>query len=190
MLAREHDVERLVEDDLLAPLQLGGVDLGVEGDAHLAPRGEDVDGVVVVGGQEGSVGRRRHRELLDLLPEGGDVLPRLTERGRELLVLRDGLGELALGLEEALLEGANPLGGVLEAAAEDDDVLLEALHLPAEVLDLALVLDEAPLLLGRHRLHLLACAPLAGLAGRTYTGQPTDPWHLAPGDFPRPPHGN
>ena len=49
--AREHDVERLVEHDLLAAPQLVGVELGVQRDAHLAAGGEDVDGAVVVGAE-------------------------------------------------------------------------------------------------------------------------------------------
>ena len=94
--------------------------------AHLAAGGEDVDGAVVVGAEVGAVGRRRHRELLDLLAQRRDVLAGLAEGGREALVLGDGLGELALGLEHPLLERADPLRGVLEPAAEDRDLLLEA----------------------------------------------------------------
>ena len=126
------------------------VDLGVHGDAHLAAGGEDVDGAVVVGAEEGAVGRRRHRELLDLFAQRGDVLARFAEGGREALVLRDGLGELALGLEDLLLEGADPLRGVLEPAAQDDDLFLEALQLALELVDLALVLGETPVVLGSH----------------------------------------
>ena len=153
--AGEHDVERLVERDLLAALELLDVDLGVHGDAHLAAGGEDVDGAVVVGAEERAVGRRRHRELLDLFAERRDVLAGLAQGRREALVLGDGLGQLALGLEQALLEGADPLRGVLEAAAEDDDLFLEGLDLGLELADLALVLGEAPLVLGRHDRFLL-----------------------------------
>ena len=58
--------------------------------------------------------------------------------------------ELALGLEDLLLERADPLGGVLEAAAEHDDLFLEALELALEVVDLPLVLGETPVVLGSH----------------------------------------
>ena len=78
------------------------------------------------------------------------MLPGLTERGREPFVLGDGLGELTLRLEQALLEGAHPLGRVLEAAPEDDDLFLERLQLVLEIADLALVLGEASLVLGSH----------------------------------------
>ena len=50
---------------------------------------------------------------------------RLTERVGELLVLADGLGQLALRLEQALLEGAHPLGGVLESAPQRRDLLFQ-----------------------------------------------------------------
>ena len=108
-VAGEHDVERLVEHDLLAAPQLLGLELGVHRDAHLAARGEDVDGAVVVRAEVRAVRRRRHRELLDLFAQRGDVLARLTQGGGQLLVLGDGLGELTLGLEQPLLEGADAL---------------------------------------------------------------------------------
>ncbi|GIU89228.1 MAG: hypothetical protein KatS3mg010_0327 [Acidimicrobiia bacterium] len=44
-----------------------------------------------------------------------------------------------------------PLGRVLQAAAEDDDLLLEALDHLLELVDLRLVLGESALVLGRHR---------------------------------------
>jgi hypothetical protein len=101
------------------------VELGMHRDPHLAPAGEDVDGAVVVAGRAGAVRRGRLGELVDLVAQRGDVVARLAEGVGQLLVLRDRLGELALGLEEALLEGAHPLGGVLEAPAERGDLLLE-----------------------------------------------------------------
>ena len=75
--------------------------------------------------EQGAVGRRRLGELLDLVAQGGDVLARLAQGVGELLVLGDGLGQLALGLEQALLEGAHPLGGVLQPPPQRDDLLLE-----------------------------------------------------------------
>ena len=127
------------------------VELGVEGDAHLAAAREDVDGAVVVAAEEGAVGRRGLGELLDLLAQLGDVLARLTEGVGELLVLGDGLGELALGLEQALLEGAHPLGRVLQLAPELDDLLLERLDLLLELGHLLLVGVEAAFVLGAGR---------------------------------------
>ena len=79
-----------------------------------------------------------------------DVLTGLAEGGRELLVLGDGLGELALRLEQALLERAHPLRGVLEPAAQDDDLFLQGLQLCLQIADLTLVLSEASLVLGGH----------------------------------------
>ena len=113
--------------------------LGVQGDAHLAAAGEHVDGAVVVGAEEGAVGRRRLGELVDLLAQGGDVLAGLAEGVGELLVLGDGLLQLALGLEQLLLEGADPLGGVLQPAPQGDDLFLERLGLLLQLGRLALV---------------------------------------------------
>ena len=78
------------------------------------------------------------------------MLACLTQRGGELLVLGDGLGELALGLEQALLERADALGRVLQPAAEDDDLFLEALDRLLELGDLRLVLGQPSLVLGSH----------------------------------------
>ena len=161
---REHDVERLVEHHFLAALEAGGIDLGVNRDAHLAARGEHVDGAVVVGAEERAVARGRHRELLDLFPERRDVLAGLAEGGREAFVLGDGLGELALGLENPLLEGAHPLGGVLEAAAQDDDLLVERLELILEFADLLLVLSQASFVFAGHDEFLPTDHFSAGLA--------------------------
>ena len=115
------------------------VEVGVHRDAHLPAAAVDVDGAVVVRAEQRPVGGRRLGELLDLLAERGDVLARLAQGVRELLVLRDGLGQLALRLEEALLERAHPLGRVLELPAQEGDLLLERHRLLAELFELGLV---------------------------------------------------
>ena len=91
----------------------------------LRPLVEHVDGAVVVLADDHAVGRRRLGELVDLVAERGDVLAGLAKGVAELLVLRDGLGQLALGLEQALLERAHPLGCIGQAATELVDLLLE-----------------------------------------------------------------
>ena len=83
------------------------VDLGVQGDPHLAAARQDVDRVVVVLADDDAVRRRRLGQLVDLVAERGDVLARLPQRVRQLLVLADRLGELALRLEQPLLERAH-----------------------------------------------------------------------------------
>ena len=45
----------------------------------------------------------------DLLAQRGDVVTSLTQRVRQLLVAGDGLRQLTLGLQQALLERAHPL---------------------------------------------------------------------------------
>src|SRR3546814_12126952 len=103
---RQDDAEALVEHDLRALRERVDVvgERGVDGDAHLAAAGVDVGGAVVVHAQERAVGRGRLGELVDLLAQRGDALARLAEGVAELLVLRDRLGQLALGLEQALLD--------------------------------------------------------------------------------------
>ena len=93
------------------------VDVGVDVDPHLAPLGEDVDGAVVVLADHHAVGGRRLGELVDLVAQRGDVLARLPQRVAQLLVLGHRLGQLALGLEQPLLEGAHPLRGVGQLAS-------------------------------------------------------------------------
>ena len=61
--------------------------------------------------EERAVGRRRLGELLDLLAQGGQLLLGLLQGEGQLLVLRGGLGQLALRLEEPLLEGLDPARG-------------------------------------------------------------------------------
>ena len=123
-LTGQDHVEGLVEDHFVAPPELGRVDVGVQRDPHLAAAGEDVDGAVVVGAEVGAVGGRRLGELLHLFAQGGDVLLGLLEGEGQLLVLGDGLGQLALGLEQLLLEGLDPARALLEPATQDGDLLL------------------------------------------------------------------
>ena len=115
--ARQDDVERLVEHDLLAALEVRPSRSGCTDDPHLAPAREHVDGVVVVVAEHGAVALRRLGELVDLFAQRGDVLARLAQGVGELLVLGDRLRELALGLEQAFFERADTLGRVLQALA-------------------------------------------------------------------------
>ena len=172
--AGEHDVERLVEHDLGATAQVLG-DVGQHGHPHLAAARVHVDGVVVVDGGDGAVGRRRLRELLDLFAQRGDVVARLAEGVGQLLVLGDRLGQLALGLEQALLEGAHPLGGVLEPATQGVDLLLEVLGLGPQVRQLGPGRGQAFLV----RLsHPTSTSDVGGLRGTLYR----HPRHSAEGN--------
>ena len=105
------------------------VDVGVRRHLHLAAAGEDVDRAVVVLADDHAVGRRRLGELVDLVAQRGDVLARLAQGVAELLVLGDGLGQLALGLQQPLLERAHPLRGVGHLAPEVGDLVLERVDL-------------------------------------------------------------
>ena len=130
-VADEHHVEALVQDDLVALADRSGVDVGVQADPHLAAAREHVDRAVLVDPEEGAVGRRRLRELLDLLAQGGQLLLGLLEGEGQLLVLRGGLRQLALGLEEALLQGLHPARALLQPAAERVDLILGICQLGA-----------------------------------------------------------
>ena len=107
--AGEDDVEALVEHDLGPDLQLEVIDLRMQRHLHLAAAGEHVDRAVFVLADDHSVRRRRLGELVDLLAQRGDVVAGLTQRVRQLLVAGDRLGQLTLGLQQALLERAHPL---------------------------------------------------------------------------------
>ena len=139
-LAGQDDVEALVEHDLGAAVERRRASMsGCSGDPHLAAAGEDVDGAVVVLADDDAVGRRRLGELVDLVAQRGDVLARLAQGVAELLVLGDGLGQLALGLEQPLLEGAHPLGRVGQLRAQARDLLLERPDLLAQLRQLGLL---------------------------------------------------
>ena len=131
-VADEHHVEALVEHDLVALADGAGIDVGVEAHPHFAPAREDVDGAVLVDAEEGAVGGRRLGELLDLLAQGGQLLLGLLQGEGQLLVLRGGLGQLALGLEQALLEGLDPARALLQPAAERVDLVLGVGQLGAQ----------------------------------------------------------
>ena len=95
--------------------------------------------------EEGAVGGRRLGELLDLLAQRGQLLLGLLQGEGELLVLGDGLGQLALGLEQPLLEGLDPTGALLEPTAQGGDFFLGLEEPGAQRLELALAIARRPL---------------------------------------------
>ena len=82
--ARLHHGQRLVEPERLALFQRRDLDIGRAGQAHLAPGGEDVDGVVVVGAEHNPVTARRLAQPVDLLSQGQQLLTGLLEGVHEL----------------------------------------------------------------------------------------------------------
>src|SRR3990172_6558880 len=140
---RLDDVQPLVQDQLLAGPERLGLDGRVEVDLHLAPLRQDVDGAVLVDREVDAVRRGRRAELVDLLLEGGDLLPRLVEGVDELLVLVERLHELAVGLAQLVLEDHEVLRRVLELLPEVDGLRLERADVGLEVLHLDLVLGQA-----------------------------------------------
>ena len=154
-VAGEHDVQRLVQDDLLALAELLGFEAGMERDPHLAPAREHVDGPVVISAQVRAVRRRRLGELVHLLAQGGDVLLGLLEREGQLLVLRHRMCELALGLEQPLLERAHPPGRFLKPAPELGDLVFGLLCAAVQLLSIVIVCREPRVLIAVHRRHHL-----------------------------------
>jgi hypothetical protein len=57
------------------------------------------------------------------------VLAGLPQRVAELLVLGHGLGQLTLRLQQALLEGADPLRGIGHAGAQMSDLVVQRVDL-------------------------------------------------------------
>src|SRR3990170_1537046 len=140
---RLDDVQPLVQDQLLAGPERLGLDGRVEVDLHLAALRQDVDGAVLVDREVDAVRRGRRAELVDLLLEGGDLLPRLVEGVDELLVLVERLHELAVGLAQLVLEDHEVLRRVLELLPEVDGLRLERADVGLQVLHLDLVLGQA-----------------------------------------------
>ena len=116
--AGEHDVERLVEHDLAPRRARRGRPRAAAPPASCGRRSSTSTVSSSLMPDDRAVGRRRLGELLDLLAERGDVLARLTQGVAKLLVLGDRLGELALRLEQPLLERAHPLRCVLQLAPQ------------------------------------------------------------------------
>src|SRR5439155_27046294 len=106
---------------------------------HLSTGGEHVDRPVVVPREVHAEGCGWLAELLDLLAEGLDLVALGLQRGRDLLVLRKGPGEIALRLEELLLEDLHLAWGVPEPAAKQRDLVLKELHLGLKLVHLLFV---------------------------------------------------
>jgi hypothetical protein len=83
----DDDVERLVEHNLLAGLELVQVDVGADVDPHLAAAGEDVGGVVLARGEEDAETGWRLCQPVDLLLERHDLVAGLAQRRCQALIL-------------------------------------------------------------------------------------------------------
>src|SRR5204862_1585196 len=105
--------------------QRAGIDVRRERDPQLAPTGEDVDGAVVVQGEEDAVTGRRLTEPVDLLLERDQLLAGLAEGAGELVVPLGQERGAPLRLRDPLLERPHLAGTVGHLAAEQTDLLLE-----------------------------------------------------------------
>ena len=84
VVPRLDDRQRLVETDRLALLEFFGVDVRRARQAHLAPRGEHVDGVVLLHGQQHAVATGRLTQPVDLLTQRQQLLTGLLEGFHQL----------------------------------------------------------------------------------------------------------
>ena len=80
-----------------------------------------------------------------------DVLTRLAQRVAQLLVLGRLLGQLALGLEQPLLERTHPVGGVGEAGAQVGVLLTQQRELRFERTSVVLLQLVSVSIRFRHR---------------------------------------
>ena len=111
--------------------------------------GENVDRVVFcIMAEIGPIRRGWTGQLVDFFPQRGNLFPRLAQGVGQLLVLSDGLGELALRVEQPLLEGADALRCVLETPTECYQLLLRRLGQVTKLRDLGLVRTQAPFVFG------------------------------------------
>ena len=134
-----HDVEGLVEHDLLATHEGVEVDGRADVDAQLAAAGEHVDGVVLVAREERAEAGRRLGEPVDLLLELHDLVAGLAQRLGEAFVLRRHRREGALRVGEAQLEAAALHRPVGQAAAQIMHLCLQEPDLAGELLAAATV---------------------------------------------------
>ncbi len=134
------DVHGVVEQDLLAALQLLDVDRRLGVDPQFAAAAHQVDGAVGVDAEHGAERVGRSGQLLDFLAQNGELLTCLFENGGELLVLGGSLSQLTFGLGDPLLQDPHPAGGVLQPATENGDLVFERLGGAAQRRQLPFVL--------------------------------------------------
>ena len=80
------DGQRLVEAECLPLSEPGDLDIGRTGESHLAPGGEHIHGVVVVGVQHHSVAAGRLAQPVHLLAQCQQLLAGLLEGVHQLRV--------------------------------------------------------------------------------------------------------
>ena len=134
----------LVEQHLLAPLQLLDLDGRLHSHPQLPPPGEHVERAVGVDPVDDAEGVRRGGELLHLGAQQSQLFAGLLEGRRQALVLRHRLGQPPLRFEQALLEDPHPARGILEASPQDGDLLLEHLDGLRQFVAGALVCSHGP----------------------------------------------
>ena len=128
---RDH-VEGLVQHHLLARRDLVEIERRGHLHADLSARRHDVDGPVVVASEQRPVRGRRLGQLVDLVAQRRDVVAGLAQGEGQLLVLRDRLGELPLGIEQSLFERSHAPRAFLEPPEQDGHLVPEDADLLAQ----------------------------------------------------------
>src|SRR5690606_15888901 len=135
-----HDVERLVEHDLLATLEGLHVDRGADVDAQLAPPGEDLHRAVVPRIEEDAESGRRLGQPVDLLLQGDDLISGLLQGRHQTFVLAGHRRQIGLRLVATLFQDPGLAGGFRQLPAQRAYLLLEEGDLCCEVSDLPFAL--------------------------------------------------
>jgi hypothetical protein len=153
----DHDVERLVEHDLLAGLELFKVHVGADVDPHLAAAGEDVRGVLVARLEEHAEAGRRLGQPVDLFFQGDDLVPGLAQRRGQPLVLRGDRCQAGLGFAKPFLQQTDLARRIREPPSKHRDLLIKEGDLRGKAAHLIVVPGSPPALIPTscHGPHLL-----------------------------------
>ena len=128
-IAGQHDVERLVEDDFVASVQLAGVEIWVHRHPQLSPAREHVSGAVVVQAQHCAVAARWFGELGYLGTQRRKLISGLPQGLGERLILRASSHQVTLDFEHLLLECFDPMGLLLESPTQSGDLVQRGVKL-------------------------------------------------------------
>jgi hypothetical protein len=137
--AGDHDIQRLVEHDLLAGPQVVQLDAGADADSHLPPAGEHIGRAVLGRLEEDPEPGRRLGQPVHFFLERKDLITRFAQSGGEPLILPGDAREACLGFAQPLLQQAHLPGRIGEPASQGRDFLLEEGNLRGQDLDLVVI---------------------------------------------------
>src|SRR6476660_3692562 len=124
-----HDVHRLVDHDLLAGGQCFKINIGAHADPHLAAGGVDVRSVVLMSGKKNCEGRGRLGEPIDFALQGHDLIPRLTQRRREPLIVGSRSSRIGTSISQPTLQHGDVMGMRSDPVPEPIELVFERTNL-------------------------------------------------------------